>query len=275
MVIRKIRAARKYPIFFTKVSLFCTSAPPKTIKVTPKKMEEDKKTFYDNSKPADIDSASPTGTYYQSPVSAQPQTTQQTYDSQHSTVRNAVTDDERALVVMFGPNCADEKEFMELFKSEGFPVFTDFRLQKYGTLRLRSEAEAESFIQKFNGYNFNGTELYAKPLPQQQLVKTLYITGIEENNFTERRLFHIIAPFGFIRRISSRKGFAFVEFDTFRDAQRANRELKKLESQYGIRVSYARSEHKCDLSNLTIPLSDLIRYDHPFWYKLQDMLYDK
>ena len=176
---------------------------------------------------------------------------------------------------MFGPNCAEEKEFVDLFHSEGFPVISDFRLQKFGTLRLRSEAEAKAFIQKFNGYMFKGTELYAKPLPQPQFVKTLYITATDDNAISERHLFNLIAPFGFIRRISSRKGFAFVEFDTCKDAQNANRELKKMESQWGIRVSYARSEHKCDLSTLTIPLSDLIPPNHPFWYKLQDMLYDR
>ena len=206
---------------------------------------------------------------------AQGDANQQVLEYTHYTGRAAVTEEERALVVMFGPNCADEKEFVELFHSEGFPVFTDFRLQKFGTLRLRSETEAKAFIQKINGYNFKGTELYAKPLPQPQFVKTLYITATDENSISERRLFNLIAPFGFIRRISSRKGFAFVEFDTYKDAQNANRELKKMESQWGIRVSYARSEHKCDLSSLTILLSDLIPANHPFWYKLQDMLYDR
>jgi RNA recognition motif-containing protein len=108
-----------------------------------------------------------------------------------------------------------------------------------------------------------------------QLVKTLYLSGLEERRINDRDIFNTVAPYGFIRRISFHKTFAFVEFDTYKDAQKANRELKKREEELGFRVCYARSEKRCDLSNLSIPLSDLIEPTHPFWFKLQNLLYEQ
>lgn len=190
--------------------------------------------------------------------------------------RQPISDDERAMTVRFGPNCATQEEFAELFKQEGFKVFSDIRLARFGTVRLPSEAQAQQFIKHFNDFTFKGQQLYAQAMPPQQYVKTLHITGLEENGIDDRKLFYILSPYGFIRRISSKKGFTFVEFDTIADARRARSELKAKENEYpGLRVSYARSEHKPDFSNLRIPLSDLIPLSHPFWYKLQDMMYDR
>ena len=180
------------------------------------------------------------------------------------------------MTVKFGPNCATAEEFAELFKAEGFPVFSDIRLAKFGTVRLPSEAQAQQFIKHFNEFQFKGEQLYAQPMQPQQYVKTLHITGLEENHIDERQLFNLLSPSGFIRRISSKKGFTFVEFDNIQDARRARIELKNKENEFpGLRVSFARSEHKPDFSNLRIPLSDIIPPNHQFWYKLQDMLYDR
>jgi hypothetical protein len=80
--------------------------------------------------------------------------------------------------------------------------------------------------------------------------------------------------FGFIRRVAIKRDFAFVEFDTVEEAAKVVRQGRFIDIDgEPVRGVFARSEHKVD-TNLTIPLKELVPLSDPFWYHLQDMLYD-
>ena len=77
------------------------------------------------------------------------------------------------------------------------------------------------------------------------------------------------------KALKTRKQFTFIEFNTTKDINDAYKYLKSIEQDYkGLHVSYARSEQKFDPTNQFIPLEDVIPLSHPFWLKLQKMIFD-
>jgi len=176
------------------------------------------------------------------------------------------------------PNLENE-DYEKYFKANGFENVEVEIKGKYAFARFPTQAEVDQFIRQFNGVVFNDTKLNVSvPISRNRSirVKTLHVSGLQESSLTERDLYELVSPIGFLRRISWKTGFAFIEFDTIEDAQNVLDFLKSPECKYSkIKVEYARAEHRVGDIKLSIPLSDLIPENHRFWYKLQDMLYDR
>ena len=175
----------------------------------------------------------------------------------------------------FGPIIATEEEYEELFKKEKQNAYTDMNIStKHGFVRFASQAEAELFIERFNNYSFKGQTMWAeKSRKQINTGKTLYLSGFTQTPISERSIWDALCDHGFIRRISAKRDFAFVEFDTSEEAHYVvdNFPTINIDSQQ-IRLSFARNEHN---PKLTIPLKELVPLDHPFWFELQELLYDQ
>ena len=188
-------------------------------------------------------------------------------------------DEIKKLSAIFGPIIASKEEFLELFQNEKFGNFLELKFyEKYGFIKFSTSSETESFIEKFNNFIFKNEKLYVKSSIEKKNnngIKTLHISGVKEAKLNERDLFYLVAPKGFVRRISPKKDFAFIEFDTAKDAKEAYDYLRSIQYKYeGLRVAFARSEHQVDLDKLSIPLNVLIPEKHPFWFKLQRRLFD-
>ncbi|EAY02311.1 hypothetical protein TVAG_275850 [Trichomonas vaginalis G3] len=185
----------------------------------------------------------------------------------------------RSLSANFGPiNNSTVEEFRNFFTEQGLQFSEISFLSHCGLIRFETQAEVDAFVKKYAGTLYKGVPLWARPpnnTKPTNYVKTLHIAGIDEAHLSERDLYRLVAPHGFVRRISTRKQFTFIEFDTTKDAKDAFHFLKSVEQNYhGLRVSYARSEQKFDASNLSIPLSEVLPENHQFWQKLQKMIYD-
>lgn len=185
----------------------------------------------------------------------------------------------RSLSANFGPiNNSTVEEFRNFFMEQGLQFSEISFLHHCGLIRFETQAEVDAFVKKYTGVIYKGEKLWARPPSNTKTtnyVKTLHIAGIDEAHLSERDLFKLVAPYGFVRRISTRKQFTFIEFDTTKDAKDAFHHLKSIEQSYhGLRVSYARSEQKFDASNLSIPLSAVLPDNHPFYQRIQKMIYD-
>ena len=176
-------------------------------------------------------------------------------------------------------NGLDNKTYQDHFKNNGFNGVDVEIKGKYAFARLLTQSELDNFINKFNGSIFMDQEMkvrFPNEKKRENPVKTLHIKGVQEADLTEKKLYELVSPYGFIRRISWKNGFAFIEFDTVDDAIEVYKHLKSEQcSHIPIKVEYARQEHRLGEIRLSIPLSDILPENHPFWYKLQDLIYDK
>ena len=106
--------------------------------------------------------------------------------------------------------------------------------------------------------------------------KTLHLSGFDPDLLSERAIYKEISPYGFIRRITGKRDFAFVEFDTHEDAQNVINEFKNrskcIINGCPIKIAFARNEHHIDQQSLSIPLSMILPEDHKFWTRLQSIL---
>ncbi|KAH0794970.1 hypothetical protein GPJ56_001096 [Histomonas meleagridis] len=181
----------------------------------------------------------------------------------------------RNFVCNFGPIIGSLEEYDELFRREKFDTFVDLCfIGKHGSIKFPSQAEADLFIEHFSNFEFKGQQMWAeKPRRLQNGVKTLHLSGFTPGNLSERSIFFALSGAGFIRRISGKRDFAFVEFDTPEEAQNVLKQYPTIQIDGDlIKLSFARTEHN---PKLTIPLKELVPLDHPFWYQLQEMLYEQ
>lgn len=184
----------------------------------------------------------------------------------------------RHLSAIFGPIVAPQAEYEELFKKEGYDDYTDINIrEKFGFVRFSTQARVDLFINKFNRYMFKGQQMRSsRSRSSTPTGKTLHLSGFDPELLSERAIYKVISPYGFIRRITGKRDFAFVEFDTHVDAQNVINEFKNqnkcIINGCHIKIAFARNEHHIDQQNLSIPLSMILPEDHKFWTRLQSIL---
>jgi RNA recognition motif-containing protein len=108
--------------------------------------------------------------------------------------------------------------------------------------------------------------------------KTLHLSSLDPRRTSERTIYNEFSPYGFIRRIALKGSYAFVEFDTLDDAERAlsiftGRKDSVLDG-YRVGVTYARNEHRVENTKLSLRLADVLPEGHKFWRQLQRMCAD-
>jgi RNA recognition motif-containing protein len=201
-------------------------------------------------------------------------------DTPHATYpapRDEADRPNRMVSCYFTPVVGTQQEYEDFFRSEHFDNYTDINLRvKDGFVRFATRAEVDLFVDHFSNMTFKGQKMRVeKSRPQASGCKTLHLSGFSAGAISERAIYERFLDFGFIRRVAVKRDFAFVEFDTAEEAQGVMRLVRTVNIDGEmIRVAFARTEHKVDPQNLTIPLKELIPLDHPFWYQLQDKLYD-
>lgn len=106
-----------------------------------------------------------------------------------------------------------------------------------------------------------------------KLVKTLFLYGFDSSTVTEKDIYSMIAPFGFIRNIHLIKNGAYVELD---DKKEANNVLSSvtdcLLAGQTFNITFAYHDYQPDLSGFNVPLRELLPVDHQFWFSLSERL---
>jgi hypothetical protein len=178
----------------------------------------------------------------------------------------------------FRPLFGSAEAIKQLFLNEGFGSLHSIKLhEKFGFVRFGTLSEAQLFVEHFNGFDTGNTQLKAelssKRIPNHPPCKRLHLSGYDPHSVTERDIYWVAAPTGFVRHIAFHHEFAFVDFDTVEDAVKACEALNK-QSLKGkiLTASFARSAPPADFSNLTISLADIIPGDHEFWTELAERL---
>jgi RNA recognition motif-containing protein len=182
----------------------------------------------------------------------------------------------RPCLCYFTPIVGSQQDYEDFFKSENFDTYTDIVIRvKEGSVRFATRAEADLFLDHFHNIQFKGQKMKVektRPLPSP--VKTLHLSGFTPGRLTERAIYNRMLEFGFLRRVAIKRDFAFVEFDTIEEAARVARQFRFLDiGGETVRVAFSRSEPKAE-TRLTIPLKELVPLSHPFWFQLQDRLYE-
>jgi hypothetical protein len=185
----------------------------------------------------------------------------------------------RVLSAIFHPIVATQAEYEALFHDEGFGDFTDINIRPaYGFVRFSSLARIDLFVEHFHGFVFRDQPISSSRARSAATCKTLHLSGLSPGASCERSIYLEFSPYGFIRRIASKRDFAFVEFDTVDDAEMAFNACKKkgevtIEGS-AVKISYAKNEHRVDRQNLSVRLADILPEGHKFWRQLQKLTSD-
>ncbi|OHT16691.1 hypothetical protein TRFO_41629 [Tritrichomonas foetus] len=178
----------------------------------------------------------------------------------------------------FKPLFGSAEAMKDLFEKEGFQCIHSIKLHdKYGFVRFRSVSEAQLFVNHFDKFDTGRATLTVQISPKTVVnhppCKRVYLSGYDMRSVTERDIYFLCAPLGFVRHISFHHEYSFVDYDTIEDASNAVDLLNKQPMKGKlIAASFAKSAPPLDFSNLTIPLTDIIPGDHEFWTILSDRL---
>jgi hypothetical protein len=184
----------------------------------------------------------------------------------------------RSFSCHFSPVVGVRTEYEELFRNEKVEGIIDVVIRrKYGILRFMRQSELDLFMGKFSGYMFKGQKMYLEKAEQSQgFSTTVHLSGFVPGSISERGVYEKFLHFGFIRRVSIKQDSGFVEFDTVDEAKNVVRQHRTIDvNGVSVKVAAGHNEPKfSDKEGPTIPLKELIPLDHPFWYRLQDMLWE-
>jgi hypothetical protein len=178
----------------------------------------------------------------------------------------------------FRPLFGSSEAIKQLFASEGFGNYPYIRLHdKFGFVGFETLAEAQLFVEHFNGFPTGNTQLVVELSSRRVQVhppcRRLYVTGYDPVAVGERDLYWEAAPEGFVRHIGFRHDFAFIDFDTIDDAAKALQALNKRTLKGKVlAVAYARAAPPTDFTSLTIPLASILPRNHQFWAELAEKL---
>lgn len=181
---------------------------------------------------------------------------------------------DRLITLSFSPVLGSERDYYDLFTSKGFPDATDISIiDGNGQVRFASNTRADIFIEMMNGFTYKGQTMRCQRGRAAPAIKTLHISWQESGRVSERAIYYELSPLGFIRRITSKGVFAFVEFDTAEDAANALNAYKRRRDCYidgaPVKISFAKREQRLDLQNMSVPLDELLPDDDPLWCEIQ------
>jgi hypothetical protein len=180
--------------------------------------------------------------------------------------------------VYFRPLFAAPDKIRELFVSEGFPTLHSIKIMDHcGFARFPTMTDAQLFADHFNGFTTGAVtlfaELSAKKVWTTPPSRRVFLTGFDAGSLTEREIWKIASPMGFLRRIFIHSDYTLLDFDTVQDAEMAIEGLNKTVfrgklflAQFGKPPPYA------DVPKLTIPLTDILPPEHEFWNELAEKL---
>ena len=186
----------------------------------------------------------------------------------------------------FGPPVNNSKEETEkLILQEGFSGTYNLQVfESHCFVRFKSKSEFESFIQHFNGFSYTDASNKEVKMFAQESKKRLedvppstrlVISGFGRKKPTERELYFLFCPFGYIKHISLHPKHAFIDFETVEDAVNVLKEMTKEGSSFHFSINYSSEAPNTNWENVIMPLTDLLPNDHPFWQQLLNTLQGK
>ena len=187
-------------------------------------------------------------------------------------------DESKKTLVLYGPlTVASKEEFEELFKELKVDDYIEnvVASERSAKLRFKTEAAAQVFINTINNYSYKNNVLFAKLTdragPQQPIdPKTLFIQGFDETT-TERDLYMYFSRFGFLRKVSLRRNYAFIQYDTPDEAKQIYMDRNKISIKgQHLKIHYANKDSsKPETPPLYVPLEDVLPADSHFWATLK------
>ena len=179
----------------------------------------------------------------------------------------------------FGPPVNGNKDDTEhLILQEGFTGMFNLQVfENHCFVRFNSKSEFDAFNKHFNGFiytdaNNKEVKMFAveskKRLEEVQPSTRIVISNFGRKKPTERELYFLFSPYGYIKHISMHSRHAFVDFDTIDDARNVIEEMKKDGSDFHMSINFSSETPNTEWNDIAMPLTDLIPNDHPFWQQL-------
>ena len=198
--------------------------------------------------------------------------------------RQSDTPDPQFLVqVHVKPLFGTEDEMKAAFAQLGVPPCHSIILHdKFGFVRFTSQASADLFTEKLNGVEINGVKLHVELSKKGRLEngppsRRLHISGYagkSRSDVTERDIWNVAAPHGFVRRVVFQSTYAFVDYDTVDEAVHALAEINKATiNGRKLVASFAKTIPRASNSAMSIQLTDLVPPGSEFWTYLSDVVH--
>lgn len=172
------------------------------------------------------------------------------------------------------PIFGTEDEMKAFFGTDGIVYHSIRFYDKFGFVIFTSTADAQVFIDKFNGAEVNGTrlqiEMGRRKFENVSPCRRLYVAGYtvqkSRPDVTERDVWNLAAPLGFVRRIVYHPTYSFIDYDTVEEATSARGEIEKVTlNGRKLTVSFAKTTPCTDLASMSMQLTDILPYNHSFW----------
>ena len=180
------------------------------------------------------------------------------------------------------PIFGTEDEMKAAIAQPGVPPCHSIILHdKFGFVRFTSQASAELFAEKLNGAEINGVKIHVELSKKARLenvppCRRLYISGYagKSRDVTERDIWNVAAPHGFVRRVTFQSTYAFVDYDTVDEAVHALAEINRATiNGRKLVASFAKTIPRASNSAMSIPLTDLVPPESAFWTYLSDVVH--
>ncbi|EAY05427.1 hypothetical protein TVAG_197280 [Trichomonas vaginalis G3] len=213
---------------------------------------------YDQNGPMDDDQQQDKGDYNQNPNNGDADQPEEVYQS------------------FFGPPVNGRKEDTQaLILREGFTGMYNLQVyDKHCFVRFHTKSEFEAFNKHFDNFVYEGVKMFATE-SKKRLIQYPPCTRICVSNFgrkrpTDRELYFKMSPYGYVKHISMKQRYAFVDFDTVEDAKAVMEALGPNSNQQDFHMSleYCQEAPKTDFTGMVLPLTEIFKPDHEFWQKL-------
>lgn len=181
---------------------------------------------------------------------------------------------------LFGPPVNRSKEeTQELILREGFTGMYNLQVyDKHCYVRFHTKAEFEAFNKHFDNFVYNGVKMFATE-SKKRLVKYPPCTRICVSNFggkrpTDRDLYMKLSPYGYVKHISMKQRYAFVDFDTVEDAKAVMEALgpNSNNQDFHMSLEYCQEAPKTDFTGMVLPLTEILHPGHEFWQQLVSII---
>lgn len=197
-------------------------------------------------------------------------------NQQPSTTTVLDEENSKKFCALFGPiHSHSQKDFEKLFSQEGISDWVEISIRNNGNglIRFKTEAETEAFVEKAKRIKLDSNEMWAKIFgTSNNDNKTLHIIGYDEIDDVEREIYFMFAKYGIIRKVTARRNYSFVQFDSADDARRAIQDRSSILFRGSkVKINYANKDvnGNTEIRKPYISLTHVLPADHPYWKELK------
>lgn len=183
-----------------------------------------------------------------------------------------------SLVLSFSPTLRNERTMKEFFKRNGYESIKAFTFYRnHCILIFEDTRECSQFREKFNQKEIEGStwrvETINRLVRKSELLSpshpAVQVSYPNPGRLTERMIYSLFAPWGFIKNIRFSTAQSYVVYETVEDAIRAQSEMNGFcIDEIPLQVTNAEEPPRTGVKNLSIPLREILSQHSPFWAEL-------